>query len=239
MQQKINKRKQYIVTDFQKHFHLSTPDTIPLIADTTTAVATNLPTYTENIEALNGESIKTSDTMVEMQTISIATTQNLVTLHRLTDNPHRYQIIRRAINQIKDLKQTLQPYNNKILSTLKNLQEFQIERNKRASYAFGCMLMLLIGASLGALIKKGGLGLPLLISTLFIMLYYITDIFGTKWAKLGLINMTLGTWASNLVLLPFGLFFFRQAQKDARILEKDAYFIIWHKIIRLISFRKQ
>ena len=89
--------------------------------------------------------------------------------------------------------------------------------------------MLLIGASLGSLIKKGGLGMPLLISTVFILLYYVVDIFGIKWAKLGLISTSLGAWGANLALIPFALFFLWQAQRDTRLLDRDAYRIRWRR----------
>jgi lipopolysaccharide export system permease protein len=83
--------------------------------------------------------------------------------------------------------------------------------------------MFLIGAPLGAIIKKGGLGLPVLISILFFILFYMLTITGEKWAKEGVVDSLLGTIFSNLCLLPFGLFFLRQARKDARLFESDFY----------------
>jgi lipopolysaccharide export LptBFGC system permease protein LptF len=83
--------------------------------------------------------------------------------------------------------------------------------------------MFLIGAPLGAIIKKGGLGMPVLISILFFIFFYMLTITGEKWAKEGVTDAFFGTIFSNLCLLPFGIFFLRQARKDARLFEWELY----------------
>jgi lipopolysaccharide export system permease protein len=90
--------------------------------------------------------------------------------------------------------------------------------------------MFMIGAPLGAIIKKGGLGMPVLMSIIFFILFYMLTITGEKWAKEGITSTVFGTWFSNLVLLPFGFFFLRQARKDARLFEPDTYTEFFKKI---------
>jgi lipopolysaccharide export system permease protein len=143
----------------------------------------------------------------------------------LLPNPHRYayQVIQQALATAKDYRNQLQEHLTTIRHESKSLREYKVEQHQRMASALACLIMLLIGAPLGVLIRKGGLGVPLLISTVFILLYYITDMLGTRWAKLGLVDSTLGAWAPNLALLPFGIFFLRQAQKDSRLLDIDAY----------------
>lgn len=147
----------------------------------------------------------------------------------LAHRPDRQEIIQKTLRQARNLKQQIDADINQLITVNRELKDFQLEQSKRTAYAIACLVMLLIGASLGALIKKGGLGMPLLISTVFILLYYVVDIFGTKWAKIGLMSTTLGAWGANLVLMPFALFFLWQAQKDTRLLDRDAYRITWRR----------
>lgn len=238
MQAKIKTSQTFLIKDFQQHYHLPAIDHINLPANhkETAAIDSIIDKSSHQGLSLQADTQATSiakphkDTIIE---------NKLPITHNLANNPKRTHIIQKALREVKDLKYKLQPYTNKFTSIDRKLKEFQIEKNKRTSYAIGCILMLLIGASLGALIKKGGFGVPLLISTVFIMLYYVVDIFGTKWAKVGITDTISGAWAPNLILLPFGLFFLRQAQKDARLLEGDAYRIFWRKFKKHIGYKKK
>jgi len=98
--------------------------------------------------------------------------------------------------------------------------------------------MFLIGAPLGAIIKKGGLGMPVLISILFFILFYMLTITGEKWAKEGVTDAFFGTIFSNLCLLPFGLFFLRQARKDARLFESDFYEGMQKKLVNFLPRKR-
>ncbi|GGZ17689.1 hypothetical protein GCM10007049_07930 [Echinicola pacifica] len=109
-------------------------------------------------------------------------------------------------------------------------RRFQISWYQKYTQAFACIVMFMIGAPLGAIIKKGGLGMPVLFSIIFFVLFYMLTITGEKWAKEGMADPMIGTWFSNLALLPIGLFFLRQARKDARIFEADVYYVFFQKI---------
>jgi lipopolysaccharide export system permease protein len=116
---------------------------------------------------------------------------------------------------------------NTKLSQIDNLEReyrrFEIAWYQKYTTAFACIVMFMIGAPLGAIIKKGGLGMPVLMSIIFFIVYYMLTITGEKWAKEGLTDPIIGTWFSNLVLLPIGFFFLKQARKDARLFEPDTY----------------
>ncbi|ACE05468.1 permease YjgP/YjgQ family protein [Candidatus Amoebophilus asiaticus 5a2] len=240
MQSRIKKNQTSILKDFQKHYHLPALDHTNLPANhKETAAVDNIDiTDTSSHQALSLQTDSKTIIAPSVQEDNVVSNKIPIT-HDLANNPKRSQIIQKALEQVKELRYKIQPYTNKITSVDRKLKEFQIEKNKRTSYAIGCILMLLIGASLGALIKKGGFGIPLLISTVFILLYYMVDIFGTKWAKVDIIDTISGAWAPNIVLLPFGLFFLRQAQKDTRLLEGDAYRIFWRKLKKSIARRKK
>ncbi|WP_373497634.1 LptF/LptG family permease [Aquiflexum sp.] len=116
---------------------------------------------------------------------------------------------------------------NTKLSQIDNLEReyrrFEIAWYQKYTTAFACIVMFMIGAPLGAIIKKGGLGMPVLMSIIFFIIYYMLTITGEKWAKEGLTDPLFGTWFSILVLIPIGMFFLKQARKDARLFEPDTY----------------
>lgn len=128
-----------------------------------------------------------------------------------------------GLNNARSIKNNL---NNKMLQVdnlEREFRRFEIAWYQKYTTAFACFVMFLIGAPLGAIIKKGGLGMPVLMSIIFFIIYYMLTITGEKWAKEAITGTVFGTWFSNIVLLPFGLFFLRQARKDARLFEADTY----------------
>ncbi len=115
---------------------------------------------------------------------------------------------------------------------------FLIQYHKILANSFACIVMFLIGAPLGSIIKKGGLGIPVLISILFFIIYYVVMILGEKWAKTGLVAPWLGIWQADLILLPFGIFFLIQAQRDARLFDMDFYNVYIQKTQKWIQSKK-
>lgn len=109
---------------------------------------------------------------------------------------------------------------------------FRIQWHKILASSFACIAMFLIGAPLGAIIKRGGLGVPVLVSILFFIFYYVMSITGEKWAKQELIAVPIGIWAPDFILIFFGLIFLRQARLDARLFESDFYQVMIEKLRR-------
>mgnify|MGYP000008643234 FL=1 len=128
-----------------------------------------------------------------------------------------------ALNNARNLKNSFDVKKSQVDGQVREFRRYEIAWYQKYSQAIACFVMFLIGAPLGAIIKKGGLGLPVLISILFFILFYMLTITGEKWAKEGVVDSLFGTIFSNLCLLPFGLFFLRQARKDARLFESDFY----------------
>lgn len=96
--------------------------------------------------------------------------------------------------------------------------------------------MFLIGAPLGSIIKKGGLGVPVLVSILFFILYYVLDLLGTKWARQYTISVHTGVWMANVILFGIGLIFLRQARVDARLFDADFYNVALDKLKKRFPF---
>ena len=110
------------------------------------------------------------------------------------------------------------------------LKEFQIQWHKILANSLACIVMFLIGAPLGAIIKKGGLGVPVLASIFFFIIFYLLTMMGEKWSKQGSISVPLGIWTANAILLVVGLIFLRQARADARLFDADFYNVALDKL---------
>lgn len=140
-----------------------------------------------------------------------------------------------ALNNARTIKNNFNTKITQIDNLEREYRRFQIAWYQKYTTAFACIVMFMIGAPLGAIIKKGGLGMPVLLSIIFFIIYYMLTITGEKWAKEAITDPIFGTWFSNLVLLPFGLFFLKQARKDARLFEADIYVDFFKKIIQKIK----
>ncbi len=136
-----------------------------------------------------------------------------------------------ALNNARNLKNSFNVKMSQVDGQEREFRRYEIAWYQKYSQAIACFVMFLIGAPLGAIIKKGGLGMPVLISILFFILFYMLTITGEKWAKEGVTDAFFGTIFSNLCLLPFGLFFLRQARKDARLFESDFYADMQKKLV--------
>lgn len=127
---------------------------------------------------------------------------------------------------------------SEIKSADEDKRVFQIQWHKILASSFACIAMFLIGAPLGAIIKKGGLGVPFLVSILFFIVYYMFTMLGDKWAKRGAIPVTVGVWAADVILFIIGLYFLRQARLDARFFEMDFYMVQLDKAKKWLSRKK-
>ncbi|UII19052.1 LptF/LptG family permease [Fulvivirga ligni] len=139
-------------------------------------------------------------------------------------------ILETALNMVRQTKSKIQANNTRIerLNYEKNV--YEIQWHKILANSAACIIMFLIGAPLGSIIKRGGLGFPVLISIFFFIVYYVMSMVGEKWAKQDIIDPVYGLWAANAILLPIGLFFLRQARNDARLFDADFYNVAIDKV---------
>ncbi|PKK38307.1 hypothetical protein BWI96_00495 [Siphonobacter sp. SORGH_AS_0500] len=112
----------------------------------------------------------------------------------------------------------------------KNIYKNELEWNHKFTTAISCLVMFLIGAPLGSIIKKGGFGLPVLVAIVFFILMYVLTIQGDKYAKEGTMWVPLAAWMSNLVLFGFGIYFLMKALNDSRLFEADVYSIAFNRL---------
>lgn len=106
------------------------------------------------------------------------------------------------------------------------------ERHKKFALSFIIILLFLISAPLGAIIRKGGIGMPLVISVLLFVLFYALNLTGEKIGKEGIVPLWMGMWMSSLVLLPIGIFITYKATKDSAVLSLERYQKFFKRLVR-------
>ena len=145
-----------------------------------------------------------------------------------------------AKNNAEEMQVTLSSYSRERFHYTFTLRRIDIEILKKFALSVACLIFFFIGAPLGALIRKGGLGTPAIISVLFFVAYWVIDISGTKLARDGAVGPFHGVFISSYILLPTGLFLTWKAINDSSVFNMDAVKSIFRKIkIRIMSIFKK
>jgi lipopolysaccharide export system permease protein len=152
--------------------------------------------------------------------------------------PVNRDIVQGATNAARQVKSQVMNANLTIDNYEKELIIFEIQWHKILASSFACIAMFLIGAPLGAIIKKGGLGVPFLVSIFFFIIYYVITMQGEKLAKQDTVSVALGVWAADIILFIIGLVFLRQARIDARLFEADFYSVVMDKVKKWLAARR-
>lgn len=139
-------------------------------------------------------------------------------------------IIDYALNSVKTSKENALWNHKDLYKQQENIRKHQLVWHKKFTLSIACLILFFIGAPMGAIIRKGGLGFPVVISVFFFVIYHITSIMGEKAAKVGDIDLSLGVWLSSLVLFPVGLFLTFKATTDAPLLDGESWIKAFKKI---------
>ncbi|MDR2839650.1 MAG: LptF/LptG family permease [Paludibacter sp.] len=144
-----------------------------------------------------------------------------------------------ALQKAREMKNNIE-YNKLSLSESQNyLRRHQIEWHQKFTLSFACLIFFFIGAPLGAIIRKGGLGMPVVISVMMFIIYYIINNTGIKMAREGLWTPFEGMWLSSAVLLPIGIFLTYKAARDATLFRVEYYVKIIEKIKVFLKKQKK
>ncbi len=144
--------------------------------------------------------------------------------YAITEARKNSKRISRKINQFQQARNTI--YKN------------QIEYHKKLTLSVACIIFFFIGAPLGSIIRKGGLGTPLVISVIMFIIYYIISITGENFAEEGAIPAYIGMWISTAIFLPIGIFLTYKATNDSVFMNSDTYIKTIKKVFRIIFKKK-
>lgn len=160
------------------------------------------------------------------QTVQI----NLDTAFNHLSLMEKRRAISQAINYARTNKSFVASNSNTIEYKIRKLRRYQMERHRKFTLSFACLIFFFIGAPLGAIIRKGGLGIPVIISVLFFLSYYMITITGEKFAREDMVTVFSGMWISSFILVPLGIFLTYKAARDSVILNIETYFAFLKKI---------
>lgn len=145
----------------------------------------------------------------------------------------RLGIIQSAKNAAVNMKENLTNNKENIYNKSKLLHKHEIVFHKKFTFSIACFLLFFIGAPFGAIIRKGGLGLPAVISTIFFILFWILSFIGEKYTVEGVLPAYQGMWIAPAVLLPIGIFLTYKATVDASLFDIDSWVRFFTKFFRI------
>jgi lipopolysaccharide export system permease protein len=145
---------------------------------------------------------------------------------------NRPRILETAMNSAKAAKVNLETNKENLYNKSKLVFKHEIVYHKKFAFSIACFLLFFIGAPLGAIIRKGGLGMPAVISTLFFILFWVISFVGEKYTVEGVLPAWQGIWISSAVLMPIGIFLTLKATNDASLFDMDAWIIFLKKIFK-------
>lgn len=151
----------------------------------------------------------------------------------------KLEIIYNAYNRLDNLKSVLDSKNNELNPNIKYYSKVVIYQQRIVSYSFTCIIFFLIGASLGSIIRKGGMGLPVIIAIIIFIIFYVINVGIENVAWSGKINPYLAAWVPNLILFPFGVWMTYKALTDSQLFDAEKYKALLKPITKRFTKNKE
>ena len=151
----------------------------------------------------------------------------------------RLTVIQTTTNNLRNTRSYVD--NNCLTEELQkeNNLKYSIELHRKFALSTACFLLFLIGAPIGAIIRKGGLGLPLVFAVSFFITFHILNITGEKLAKAGTLPPWGGMWMSTLLMLPIGIWLIVTARNDSQVFSKELYLRLWRRVAGMVAFQQK
>lgn len=144
----------------------------------------------------------------------------------------RLSSIMNAANEVRSVQDLVKNRATFYKEADKSVRRFDVEYQKKFTLSAACVALFLIGAPLGAIIRKGGLGMPVVVSVIFFLVYYIISTIGEKSVKDGDLSPFVGMWIAILILTPIGIFLSYKAANDSVLFDMEAYKRFFNKLFR-------
>lgn len=141
------------------------------------------------------------------------------------------QVMNIAVEKARNYRDQIEYHALLLEDTQRYIRKHEIELYRKFTLAFACLIFLFIGAPLGAITKKGGLGAPVVMSVILFIIYYIIDNTGYKMAREALWPCWAGMWLSSFVLLPIGIFLTYKAATDSPLFNPEAWERAWKRLV--------
>ncbi len=141
----------------------------------------------------------------------------------------------RSLSQVTSAKTSISMIMEDYKRQQKTLSSHKIEWHRKFTLSVACFVLFLIGAPLGAIIRKGGLGAPLVFAIAFFVVFHLLNTFGERLAHEAVLTVFEGMWLSTMVLIPVGIFLTYKAMHDSQLFNQEAYYRIFSAIKRFVG----
>ena len=177
------------------------------------------------------------DSTVKEKVADTLLSLNAQKLTKLMSDSGYADITSNALMSIQNTASNYKMSNDVIYDKEKSLWKFEIEWHRKLAESAACIVLFIIGAPLGSIIRKGGLGTPLIFAIVFFIIYFFISTRGIKLSKEGVLPSTYGVWMATYILLPVGFFITFKAMRDSNLFSKEFYYRLKRKVI--VFFNKK
>ncbi|MFA6924600.1 MAG: LptF/LptG family permease [Bacteroidales bacterium] len=160
---------------------------------------------------------------------------NIISIFRKED---RNKILEASVNFMRGTKESVFYYKEDQQTRKKILARNKIEWHRKFTLSFACLILFFIGAPLGAIIRKGGFGMPVVVSIVFFVIFHVLSKTGEEMVKEGAISVFSGMWMASMILFPVGILLTMKATTDSSIFNREAYSMFLRKIFGMRKFNK-
>ncbi len=144
-------------------------------------------------------------------------------------------ILDAATNQMATVKGSIEMMARDYNEKYESLRYHEIEWHRKFTLSVACLVLFLIGAPLGSIIRKGGLGTPLVFAIIFFVIFHLFNTFGEKFVKSGQTNPIMGMWLSTIILIPIGGFLIYKAMHDSQLFNQEFYYRTFRQVRTFIT----
>ena len=152
-------------------------------------------------------------------------------IEKQADITKRAQVVDMALNIVRSKQYYIESHISQLDSDSRPLISLSVEWHKKFTLSFACLILFFVGAPLGAIIRKGGLGMPVVVSVFIFILYYVITITGEKMSIEGALPAYIGMWIASAVTLPAGIFLTSKATSDSAVFDTEAYVSFFKKLL--------
>jgi len=161
---------------------------------------------------------------------AVPITRKIKNMEELIPDSAIFSVYENSVNVLNSMKSTYQFSGAEWDNKDKDLRNNKIEWHRKFSLSLACLILFFIGAPLGSIIRKGGLGMPLVVAIVFFLIFHLLNMFGEKFVKDDLASPFVGMWLSILVLGPLGALLTYKAMHDSQLFNKEFYYRFFKSI---------
>lgn len=179
--------------------------------------------------------VKYTDSVNLLSAPKSSTTKQANTFQKIIPDHLKAIVFDNANSQLNTVKNINALQSDEYSFKLKNYRFHEIEWHRKFTLSIACIVLFLIGAPLGSIIRKGGLGMPLVFSIIFFIVFHLFNTFGEKMTKESVVPAYIGMWLSTFILIPIGIFLTYKAMRDSQLFNKEFYYRTFKGVKKFLS----